>query len=286
MKKIGKYLLVTMILGIFLAGFGSGNQAQAATKAKVTNLIVGAKCKKIDFTKDGKKDTLLCKAIGRKKIYDPFQKVKVYINGKCVATIKSKEQVYSAAASVITLSNGKYYLYLHLMGDNDDGMCVLYGYQKGKFVKAVDLDENLYGNLGFHASSEIEKVAGKKIYMVNNSMSYVLGGMKFRYVYQYKGGKLKLQSKTGEVISYYSSAANTREGISTLTASRNHWLYTDKTLSKKRKKLLKNEKVTVTKVYIAGKTVSFYVKGKNGVKGWIKSKSTMKQPFNEIVYAG
>lgn len=240
---------------------------------------------KYDITNDGKKDIIQLKKLG--KDTDWYNYFKVYINGKCALSIK--EVFFNADVQYIQLSNGKAYLFIHLGSDNDDGPNDIYMYKKGKLKKAVDLIKPISGIMGYHSGAEIRSVKGNKVYVDMESMSYGLASMKYEAIYNYKAGKLVLQSKKHKILGYFAYLDDQLSdiGIHTLTSTKAIQLYKSAQLMQKSIKLKTGTKLKVKRCYISGKKISFYVETLNGKKGWFRSpKDTTSKMFEEIMYAG
>jgi hypothetical protein len=223
--------------------------------------------KNYDVTGDGKKDVI--KFMRKDRIayvewaYNRFQ---VYVNGKCALTVK--RFYFGEEIQMVTLKNGKKYIYLRLLEEDDDGSGDLYVYKNGKFVREVNLLKNLPN--GIHPTVEIKKVSGNKIVFRNTNCTDVLGGIRYECTYQYRSGKLRLTSKTYKLQGYGWGT----DGIDTTTKmfplTRSVKLYSKKTLQGKTFTLKQGTKVKVTKIYISGKTVSYYLKTEDGKSGWLK----------------
>lgn len=277
-KNIFKFSVVVMLLIL------AGGNSQTAFASSVSTLNAGKIYCDYDITGDGKADTLKTKDI--KTIYDgddAYGKFEVYINEKCALTLK--DRYYSSTVKLLSLDNGKIYLYVNLSGDNGDGPSALYACQNGKLKKEADFVQS-FQYMGYHNGGDIHDVKGNKIVVRMGSMSYGLASVEFEAVYQYKNGKLVLQSKTHKIIEYYNQKKSVM-GRTKLTTSGKLQLYKTKKVKKKTWLLPKGTKVYVTKCYVSGKTVSYLVKTSGGKTGWFRSKETMNEPpFNEIVYAG
>ena len=161
---------------------------------------------------------------------------------------------------------------------------MLYTYSGEKLIKEINLEQAL-DNGGYNHNVTSIQATKNTIDVVLSSMSYGLGPISFEAKYVYKSGKLKLHTKTHKITGHYSSGSgNFETGTLKLTTARNIQLYKTKQTAAKSKVLGKGTEVKVTKFYISGKKVSFYVQG----KGWFRSpKNTSSQPlFKEVVYAG
>jgi hypothetical protein len=256
-------VIFLLAVGMFL-GVLDCTPVQAATASFVT-LKDGKTYTKYDVTGDGKKDTVSFKS-EMKNVFT----FRAYVNKKCALTVELDDYpYYYTTIKLITLKNGKKYLYLHLAGDDDDGPYDLYTYKNGKFKKEVNLIKNVPN--GYMPTPEISKVSGNKIYFKTTYCTDVVGGMRYNFTYQYKSGKLKLTSNTFKVTGYgISSKGGIAKKAGTFSLAKSVKLYSKKTLKGKTFTLSKGTKVKVTKIYITSKTVSYYVKASNGKSGWLK----------------
>lgn len=259
-KNILMFLLaVGMILGVI-----DCTPVQAAT-ASVVTFKESKTYTKYDVTGDGVKDTVSFKS-EMKKVFT----FSAYVNDECALTVELDGYPdYISTIKLVTLKNGKKYLYLHLAGDDDMGPYDLYTYKNGKFEKEVNLIKNVPN--GYMPTAQISKVSGNKIYFKNTYCSNVLGGIIYNTTYKYKSGKLKLTSNTYKIAGYgRAEKGGIAKKTSTFSLAKSVKLYSKKTLKGKTFTLSKGTKVKVTKIYITSKTVSYYVKTSNGKSGWLK----------------
>lgn len=277
MKNIFRFSVVVMLLIL------AGGNSQTAFASSVSTLNTGKTYDGYDITGDGKADTLSVKDIKSIDDKDAYGKFEVYINEKRALTIK--ERYYSSTVKLLSLDNGKTYLHVNLYGDSDDGPSDLYAYQNGKLKKELDFIKS-FQHVGYHNKGDIHDVKGNKIVVWMGSMSHGLAAVQFEVIYQYKKGKLVLQSKTHKILEYYNLKKSVM-GRTQLTTSGKMQLYKTKKVKKKTWLLPKGTKAYVTKCYVDGRKVSYLVKASDGKTGWFRSKETMiKPPFNEIAYAG
>ena len=279
-QNIFKCSMLFLLLG--LIGVMGGN-AKTVSASSVTSLRTGVTYQEYDITGDGKADTLLAKDTGKRDEW--YQAFEVYINGQCALKVKGRYlNYYESTVKLVSFDSGAVYLYVYLSGDNGDGPVDLYAYQNGKLKKALNLLKPMK-HMGFHAGADIHDVNGDQMVVWMESMSYGLAHVNFEAIYRYQDGKLVLQSRTHKILGYYNAKLQ-KTGISKLTTSGKMQLYQSKTLKKKSRVLAKGTKLRVTKCYISGKKVAFYVKTLDGKTGWFRSKYTAKEPFREVIYAG
>lgn len=280
-KYVIKWSLIVFLLGFIGIAGGSEKKASASS---VASLQTGTEYQEYDITGDGKADSLLLQ--DAEKDGDVYQAFKAYINGKCALTIKKRQYLYyyDSTVKLINLDNGRAYLYVYLSADNGDGPIDIYAYRDGKLKKEVNLLKSIK-YMGYHSGADIHAVKGNKIVIWMQSMSYGLASVTFEFSYQYQNGKLIPLSQTHKIIGYYNMKSQ-KTSIFKLTCSRRLQLYKTKKLRKKSRVLAKGTKLYVTKCYISGKKISYYVKTSDGKTGWFRSKYSVKEPFDEIGYAG
>lgn len=250
-------------------------KAEAAT-AGMTTLKVNKTYTSYDITGDGKKDTI---KITPQKVKGEYTSLVISVNGK-KTTVKG--HYYSVTTKLITLSNGKKYLWVRGQSDNnDDPFQALYKYSSGKMKKALDFSSKIK-NFGKHPGTIVTKVSGNKIYVEQFLMSAPLGSVGFNYTYEYKSGSFSRTSSTASI--KYVSCLN--GGYGTLKKSK--ILYTSSSCTKKYKTLAKSTKVKPLKIYMNGTTISVYVKTKSGSTGWLKCSRSFSNGtlLKECYYAG
>lgn len=285
-KDISKNIVrIVMLLALFGINIVCINTFADAASAKCMTIKPSKTYKRYDITGDGKVDTIRSEMVGK----DWKTNFEVYVNEKKALDIKVNHYYEEhAKCQIISLANGKKYLYVYLPSDNGDGPVSLYTYKNGKLVKEINLIKPFDEIMGYHSGAVVKKVSGNKIIFKMNSMSYALGALHFESVYQYKKDKLVLTGKIHKLLYYYSG--NNKPKLGVLTTSIPIQLYQDKTAKQKVKKLKKRTKLKATKCYISKKRVTYYVKTEDGTKGWFvspSSESTLHgKPFDEIMYVG
>lgn len=287
MKKfLAKILALTLTVSSLSVTVAAG-PAKAAEKktsqpvGKVT-LQEGKTYTEYDVTNDGKADKVEIKNSNASST-DGFR---VFVNGTCAMNLK-KDYYYNAQCELVTLENDKKFLYVYMPSDNDYGASDLYTYKNNKFSKVVNLDKSVAYVGSLINGASIKKVSGNKITFEMNVMSYGLANMTFSVTYESRAGGMHLTSTTHKISSYYNVKSQKR-GITYLTTAKSLKLYSDKTAKKASTTLKKGTSLKVTKCYVSGKTVTYYVKTKSGKTGWFVSpKVNVTEPlFTEIAFAG
>lgn len=273
-----KYLWIAVLVMCF--AMIPTKAVQAANSSSVT-IMENRKYKSYDITGDQKKDTFYIKTISDE--YGNFKTAVVSINGKAVWQIKNKH-FYDMKAKLITLSNGKPFLYLYAVADNGGGpVCGLFQYKSGKLRQVINF-KTLFKDYGMHQNGDIVKIGKDRVTARFYVMSYSLGPSYVDYTYVYQSGTLKRTSSTGSF--YFTSGKNTR----TLTVNKAMSAYKTAGSSNRAFTLKKGSQVTLGKCWVNSGRVYLQVKY-NGKYGWIKALNKAPQTnndkqFSNVQYAG
>lgn len=278
MKKTLKMMCVSAAAVLALAITVSpamADEAHAVTVSKgaqVTSMQLNRNYQ-CDITGDKKADTV-------RVTFDDYA-VRVKVNGKTVYTKKNLGPDFEEA-KIITLKNGKSFLYYATGGASNDYNQLL-KYSSGKMKSIIDSNKLLPSKMATHPSFSIDKVSGNTVYVDVRGMLYSTSFTQATFKYVYKNGTLKRTSNAGAVKSV--------SGKKTLKAARSMKAYTSAKCTKGKFTIKKGQKVAFKKIYTNGKTVSFQVKA-GGKTGWIKA-ITQKQfykygacPFKGVALAG
>lgn len=276
-----KSLLTVLLFCAAAVFFCPGGQVSAA--AGVKKLSMGAQYQSFDITGDRKNDTV--KFTGSKE-YDRYQRIRIYVNGKQAASIKLS-YVYSIDLELITLSNGKPFLFLSGSGDNGDGERLILQYKNKKLKKIIDVD-SLWSKYGGHPYATVQSVKGNKVVLRQSLMSYSLGaGLQCDFTYKYQGGTLKRDGNTAKIIRL---SCLEYSGKKCYTAQKSIPVYKNAgSTAKKSFTIKKGQGVYATAVWVKGKKMWIKVRV-NGKTGWIPASKKYyldsQKPFKEIMYAG
>lgn len=235
----------------------SGTQVKAYAKSYTSSHNLQA-----DLNGDGKKDRITFTP--SQKSYDMYQKMTISVNGKKVKTIKDRYfYYYSYEYKVLKLANGKSFLYLHTIAENDDGPCYLYQYKSGKLSRLISFTENVRGCRWVTSL----KTKGNQLFAtLEDSDAPGLGAVFFKASYTYKDGKFHKDSNVHK-IKAYTNLKTGKSGVSTLTTTREFRIYSDKMCMKYITTVPVGTKLKVTKTYRKGIYVNMYVTG-GGYSGW------------------
>lgn len=288
MKKLmGSCLLLLSLMLI------STFSVSAATKNPTkVNLRIGSSrqnvYKSYDVTGDSKVDQFnialgLNGKIDKKDSNGYYNNIFISINDKTYI-MKSATYFYGAKASLYTLANGKPYLYIDAITDNDyHAVCGLFNYDKSKkkMVTAVNFT-TLFNGYAARCSGDIVKISGNTIKVRYGLMCYSLGGCTITYNYTYKNGKLLRTS-------YYGTLVNISKGqhlTKLLTAKRTLTAYKAPGTTQKAFTIKKGGPVKIMQVWRKGN--SMYIKLMyGGSYGWIKAATAnTSQQFSDVVYVG
>lgn len=221
----------------------------------------------------------------------------VYANGNQVLKIVTTNMAYDKSTCAITLFQFKsrYFMYVHLMGDNGDGPCNIYVYEKDKFRKVLDVN-NFMENIGYHTDAEVQMVGKNKFTLRLSSMSHALAASSMACDFTYKNGKLIPVSKIMKVVNYYNwdeyyKNANlySKDRQPYLTVARQLKLYKSFNMKENKGTLNKGDKVKILKCYRGKDKVVYQMRTKTGKTGWFSISNGSEldgQYFKEIMYAG
>lgn len=258
----------------------------AAANPREVKLRAGKTYSSYDITGDKKADTIQINRTGIQYYKGRVSYIKgltVSVNGKTVYSFDN-QFYYDVTAKLYTLKNKKPFLYLYAQSDNGDGpVCGVFQYKNGTLKQVINFQT--FYKYGMHRSGKVKSVSGNKMKVTFSVMSSALSSVDIEMEYKYKGGTLKLVSRTGKATCY----AMQRSGY--LTARKKITAYKSATSAKKAFTIAKGTRVRVTNCYIKGSNIRYKVKSlSNGKTGWIKSPKTFltggKGLFEECYYAG
>lgn len=254
-----------------------------AKNPSIVELKSGKTYKSYDVTGDKKKDTV--KVSIPKDQYDMYGTIKITVNKKTQKLTRNWTS-YDLHTSLVTLKNGKVYLWTKGNTDNgDDPWECLYQYKKGKFVKVVDFTKTSYKYTN-HDSANVVKVSGNTIAVKQYIMSTAMAGVEYKVNYTYKKGVLKKTSSAYEVTDagYYYWAKGKKA-----TLKNTKTLYNDVSCKKKKATLKAGTKASVQKIYMTSKAFNIKIKTESGKTGWVKGSRKFNDKtllFKECMYAG
>lgn len=277
LSQICGILVLTLCFSI-LAPEIKGNAQTASIKSLKANYTY----KSFDITGDGKKDSFRIK---QTNAYGGcYMLCQIYVNGKVAYQIRGA--YYSTSSKMITLSNGKKYLYLYNVCDNNDGpICAVLKYKGGKFVRVVDF-RKLFAKHGAHSFGMVTGVNGNTIQVRAFTMSYTLGSSDYGLQYIYSDGTLKQKTKVARLLGAYPDGKKTR----CFTVKKPFNVYSNTSLSTVAFRLKKGDKIMIDQCRITSNYMLLQVKfGKK--TGWFKAASKpystgMSELFENIYYAG
>lgn len=254
---------MALLVAFCVALPGTAEAATAKVKDIDSDYYGSAQTYKFDITNDGKKDKV--------KVSYASKAVKVSVNGESALSVKVPKAGLYIDLKLITLKNGKDFLYLHAAGysKGDDSATTVEGvycYVDGK-LKAC-FTNNIAKNVQYTTIKKI-KVSGNTVKATYYAQSQRVGEMKFTYSYKYKNGTLK-RAATSDSFKAYS---NTADKMTTGYFTTAHKIKAKASASSKAKTvtLAKNTKVKVTQVSVKDKTMWFKMTTKSGTTCWVKN---------------
>lgn len=196
MKRIVSAALAFVMAALFAF---APCQMNAEAASRLTTLKVGRTYNSFDITGDRKKDLFLIREYGSR---DYKNDLRIFVNGK-VAYRLSKNSgnpnyFYFTTVKLITLSNGKRFLFVYCESDNYDGpLQAILRYTNGRFVKTVDFNALSCKHCG-HNSSNVVSVSGNTVNVAMYLMSWTVGPSDYSLSFRYSGGKLVQNSSAAK----------------------------------------------------------------------------------------
>ena len=274
MKKLLIFFSLLMCLGIFQI-----NDVEAAPG--IVKLTAGKTYTNYDVTGNGKKDKIIIRKEKKQDII--YRGLSITVNGKKQQLKAKDSHFYGVDAKLITLKNGRKFLYLYADSENGDGyVCGIYRYVSGKWKEVVDI-AGVFKNYGMHLNGNIASVSGNNIKIRFYVMAWSTGPSTIEYTYTYKDGTLKRTSSYGAYKAIYSYGKNTR----TFYAAKSLPAYQNANGAKKIFTVKKNGKVKIVKCALTNGKM--YIQIKYGNKtGWIKASTRTGNhvQFSNVTYAG
>lgn len=228
----------------------------------VTALQNNKTYKSYDLNGDRKKDSIQLKTYtSNYRTVASF-----YVNGKKVYTLP-KTDCYTAGYRIITLKNGKHFIYACTEGPNSgisQHMVLQYkGSKMNKIINFTSLMKLYQGAsyINWYPNDGIT-VSGNTIKVNFTSMNWTLGARSFTFTYKYSGGTLKRASYGGNITSYMPTK---------YVAAKKFAVYKKVDSSSKAFYVFKGNKVTVSKYHLKNGKLWLQIKNSRGKTGWIKS---------------
>lgn len=253
MKQKKHFLKIITIFILIFSFFLFSNTAEAAKNVKslkpgksYTTKLTGSKRHKVKYTFNEANGT-----------------VKLFINGKCVKSLKN---TWWPEVCLLKITDSKNLIYIHDCGPSDDtGYVKIYEYKNQKLKLLADLltiTQKKYANRIHYAM--LQSVTSEKITVKWQIQSNSLGSS-FEVKIPYKIGKTKItRSGTSYNIKQWDGK------VAKFTANRKIKVYTKAGGDKLAFIVKKGQKVTITKIYGKNGKTYFQLKNKNGKTGWYK----------------
>ena len=281
MKRSMSLALSTVILITLFVSI-SAIPAKCATSGGITTLKPNVVYSSYDFTGNGKKDRFKFKPCGKNGDY--YNKIEISVNGK-IAYQQSGDYYYNTTLKLLTLSNGKKFLFVNTVGDNEDGpLKAVLQYKNGKYVKVLDFNKIL-GKHGGHHNVYVSSVKGTAVTFKVFLMSWSVGNSYYSMQYAYQSGTLKQNSSAARLISVNLIRGNTR----TLYVNKTINVYTTASTNQRAFVLHYGDKVTIDQCRISSTRMLLRVKYGNRY-GWIIAASKYPvyqsdKQFQEVGFA-
>lgn len=260
MKKIKKlFYMLALLLLIGGASLGLSEKTVEASPGVIA-LRNNRVYRTYDLDGNRRKDSIMLKTTGKRYNLS----ASFYVNGKKVYSLPKKD-CYSAGYRMITLKNGKHFIYAWTEGANPlVSSHRLLQYSKGK-MKTVCILGNFIRDyqsgcyLEWYENPAIT-VSGNSIRVKLHSMNWTTGGITFVINMSYKNGTL--------VRSGYSGNLTRSESC---RVSKDFYTYKSPGSRSKAFKVRKGENVVIKKYYVKQEKLYFQVRRANGQTGWIKA---------------
>lgn len=233
-----------------------------AQSASLKKLKADVTYRSFDITGDGERDSFRIKQTGHR--YDFYTGLQVLVNGNISYQIN--DTFCHTNAKLISLSNGKKFLFLYSEMDEYDGpVCAILQYKNGKFKKVVDFRKNLIKH-GTHPYGVVTSVSGNTIKAKAYVMSYSLGPSDYEMQFTYSNGTLKQKKSAARLLKAYTAKGKTRRLVARTTIR----VYGSTSMSRVSFTLKRGDKVTIDKCRISPGRMLLHITYGNR-SGWIKA---------------
>ncbi len=285
MKRIVHAVLAFVMAVMFVA---APCEMEAEAASGLTSLRAGRTYNSFDITGDGKKDLFLIREYGSK---DYKNDLRIFVNGKVAYRLTKPSgypnYFYRTTAKLITLSNGKRFLYLYCQADNYDGpVQAILRYTNGKFVRTVDFNALSHKCSG-HMQSNVTSISGNTVNVSMYLMSWTVGSSDYTLSFKYSGGKLVQNSAAAK---FKGTDDGNGGKLKTYNVNRTIKVYSTASCSSVAFRLRKGDKIQILSPFrISPRRCVYRVKfgsrygwiiGQNGYPG------ESNKMFSNIFYAG
>lgn len=252
---------------LFTYGYANGKRYTALKKT----------VKKYDVTGDKKPDKITFKLKASKwgnsytdslAISINGKKTKLKIDGKTVSKITDNAGGLASTIQLITMKNGRPFLYVRYLGDNGDGTFALLRYKGGKLVSVASDNDIPKKFTSSHRFLLSVKPSGNKISITYQPMTLFAGVINLKYTYTVTSkGTLKKVKKGDAYTKYdYTTKAVWR---APLTASATFTAYTSTSMKEKAFTIYAQDQVDILKSYFTSDKLLFKVRNAWGETGWV-----------------
>ena len=273
--------VITTIILLFILIIPVKSQAASA---RLKTLKPDKTYKSLDVTGDGRKDTFRIRAGASIDHYS--RGLQILVNGKTAYRFSSHGiGFFKVNAKLITLSNGKRFLFVNCLADSAvEPLCAVFKYKNGKFKKIIDINENV-NKYGYNTGGMLKRVKGNTILFDVHMYSYSLGLSYYQMSFSYRNGILK-QKESEAKLKYASTYENdkTKQFIVNKTIN----VYSSPNGGNVKFRLYQGDEIVVDKCRISPSKMSFRIKC-DGETGWVKALRKYpypeyKQQFSNILF--
>ena len=281
MKRIVSAALAFVMAALFAF---APCQMKAEAASRLTTLKAGRTYNSFDITGDKRNDKFLIREYGSG---DYKNDLRIFVNGKVAYHLQtntgSHDTFYGTTAKLITLGNGKSFLFLSCLGDSDSGpVKAILRYTNGRFVRTVDFNALTEEYAGI-CVPDIKSVSGNTVNVKLYMMSFTTGMSDYTLKYFYKNGKLVQDSSKTKFLYAWKGGSK----ADTFKANRTIKVYTSVNCDKVAFTLKRGNTVKImSPLRLSSRRVLYQVKFGNKY-GWIIGQNrNSSQMFSDAYYAG
>ena len=285
MKRIVSAALAFVMAALFAF---APCQMKAEAASRLTTLKVGRTYNSFDITGDRRNDKFLIREYGSG---DYKNDLRIFVNGKVAyrlpKTSDYSNYFYKTTAKLITLSNGKRFLFLYCQGDNYDGpVQAILRYANGRFVRTVDFNA-LTRRVCGHNRANVVSGSGSTVNVSLYLMSWTVGPSDYSLSYRYSGGKLVQNSSAAK----FKGAAYVYGGtIKTYNVNRTIKVYSTSSCGSVAFTLRRGDKIQILSPFRISSRRCVYRVKYGSRYGWIIGQQGYQgesnKMFSNIFYAG
>lgn len=284
MKQMMKHKVALLVMFAFLTGIislATTKQVEASNAPIARNLKLNTSYYNYDITGDGMADRFRLYPRYRIDNYT-YKGLRIQVNGISYEFpwAYSDDYFESASYDIVTLANGKVFVFLNVYLDEDDICQSLYQYINGRFYLALDFVAPISFTL--HPETSIVDVRDNTITIKQSTQLPRIAYADLVYSYNYANGNFARTSNVAKIASYSYAP-------SYLKVKKSVTWYKNKECKKKKGTLKKSTYAKPVELYIGKKNISIKIKTKSGKTGWVKGPKRIKSSeliFQKVGFAG